>query len=202
MTAVPSLTTRRLAGEMSDARSPWSPVLNTTPMLDSLIHQRDDFFPESLDFLEHRAHLNQEYGNPGLDEPQNLAGDLFGGPGQAGAQPAIRDAIVAQSQLALELALGSKVFESEVARSVLDVGDPFDLFPDLALIPPADGVIANPINHGTDAERLVAARHVMDFGHDVFRGIAMHQVPVAIGRDHLLSVFGFAAGIQGRPGFC
>src|SRR5262249_874451 len=169
--------------------------------LSSLIHQWDYFFPEPFDFLEHRAHLNQEYGNPGFNEPQNLVGDLLGGAGEAGAQPAVRDAVVAQSQLAFELTLGSKVLESKITGRVLDISYAFDLCLDLALIPPADGVRRNTIDHGTAAERVPAARHVLDLGHNIFRGIAMHQVPVAKRRDHLLRVFGFAASIKGRPRF-
>src|SRR5262249_36564454 len=119
--------------------------------------------------------------------------------GQSGSQTAIRHAVISQCQLAFELALRREILEAEVTRAVFYVADAIDFFLHFSLAVAANHICRNTVHHRPESKLATATLHLFDLGPDVLGRIAVHQVTVAVTRDHSLGVFALAARVKRRP---
>src|SRR6266568_279666 len=163
--------------------------------------EREHFRGETLHLLALRAALQEQKVDPDLLEAANSLRDLVGGADKTGAQAPIRDAVVLERHLCLELRPLDEILVARVAaRARTHVGYARDLLLHFSVAIPHDRVGRDTEPQRWQLRVLRATRaHVLDLDGERLRRIAVHQIGVTLVRDEIFRRGRLAARVEDRP---
>src|SRR5438552_1609475 len=173
----------------------------TVPAL-GVIHEREDLRRETLHFLTLRARLQQQQINADALQGTHLVRHLIRRAYEAGAQAAVRNAVVLERYLGLQLRTLDEVLIARItAGARAYIGYPGELLLYVGVAVANDGVSGDTEPERRKLGMLRPARaHVFDLRGEGLGRVAVHAIGVALARDQVLRGGRFPARLARGPG--